>query len=325
MNTSSVTSQRSENSQVSRFERAKFRRRENCIACGGGRLKTIWASSFQDPLVRGKIAATFYDGDPLSSLEGLSFERSRCCDCGTTFQSDILTDEWLKILYGQWVSVSQVDALESSQSRSISWQAQENIRHCLRLQKMVASEPIRMLDFGCGDGKFLRAASLFGFECVGIDFSESRQARNRQQGDIRLYSDLDELAAASDGSLFDVATLFQVLEHVAEPLVVLKELARWLKPGGILIVEVPDARGVGDVPVTMAEMGFVDPLEHINQFTPDSLKFIGRQAGFEPVTTASAYVAGKRTGVAKALIKDAVQRSPLSILRKSTKQYFRKS
>ena len=324
MNTSSVAPQRFDNGRIGGLERAQFRQREHCIACGSQNLKTIWTSSFDDPLVRGKISTTFYDGDPLSTLDGLSFRRSRCCDCSTTFQSDILTDEWLKVLYGQWVSVAQVDALESSQSQSAFWQAQENVRHCLRLQKMLRHEPVRVLDFGCGDGQFLRAANLFGFDCVGIDFSESRQTRNRHKGAVRLYSDLDELARSPDGSYFDAATLFQVLEHVAEPLAVLKNMYRWLKPGGILIVEVPDARGVGDVPMTMEEMSYVDPLEHINQFTPESLSFIGRQAGFEPIAPASAYVASRSTGVAKEVLKGMVWRSPLNALRKSTDQYFRK-
>jgi len=324
MNTSFVTPQRSQGDQPSALKQASFRRRARCIACGSRNLKTIWTSSFQDPLVRGKILKTFYDGDPLSVLEGISFGRSRCEDCGTTFQSDILTDEWLKILYGQWVSVAQVDALESSQSQSFFWQAQENVRHCLRLQKMLGSKPIRVLDFGCGDGRFLRMASLFGFECAGIDFSESRQERNRRQGAVRLYSNLDELAQSVSDLSFDAATLFQVLEHVAEPLDVLKDLSRWLKPGGILIVEVPDARGVGDVPVTIEEMNYVDPLEHINQFTPESLTFIGQQAGFETVVPAPAYVSSRRRGVTKEALKRMIRRSPLSQLRRSTNQYFRK-
>ena len=135
----------SEEREISSAGKAEFRQRERCIACGSQQLRVIWSSSFENPLVKEKILKTFYDGDPLSSLSGLRFRRSRCCECGTTFQLDILTDEWLKVLYGQWVSEAQVDALESSQNKSAFWQAQESVRHCLRLEKMLGDKdtPLR--------------------------------------------------------------------------------------------------------------------------------------------------------------------------------------
>ena len=245
------------------------------------------------------------------------------------FMSDILTDDWLKVLYGKWISVDQVDLLESSIEFSAFYQTQQYIKHCIRSREMLPVPPgqsLSVLDFGCGDGNFLRTASLLGFEAVGIDFSESRQTRNRSLGAVQLYSNLLELEEQrSAGEWFDVITLFQVLEHLAEPLTVLKSLAEWIQPGGLLVLEVPDARGCSDVPTTHEDHNLADPLEHINQFTSDTLSSMAQQAGFTPVVPSVAYVSSQVKDVVKETVLGLVKRSPLRPLKKSTSQYFRKS
>jgi len=308
---------------------AEFRQRNACILCGSQNLQTIWQSSFSDALVIKGVEGAFYSGNPLAYLQGNAFRRSRCQDCGMTFMSDILTDDWLKVLYGEWISASQVDAIESSLERSCFQQTLEVIKHCMRFEKMLANRAdrrLRVLDFGCGDGNFLRVASLLGFDAVGIDFSDSRQARNRQLGAVLLYSTLAELRAKHpEDQPFDVITLFQVMEHLADPLDVLKTLAECLEPGGILVMEVPDARGLGDVPTNSAEYKLADPLEHINQFTPDTLALMARRAGFVPAAPSAAYVASQVRAVVREAIVSVAKRSPLKAIRKSTRQYFRKA
>lgn len=312
-----------------RQRKAQFRRRERCILCYSQNLVMIWEGSFQDPVLRAEIEKGCYSGDPLSYLENATFQRKRCDECGMTFQSDILTDDWLRVLYGEWISAHQIDSLEASRDFSALETAQQNIKHCLRLKKMLGnavSQPPRVLDFGCGDGSFLRAASLLGFEAVGIDFSESRQERNRKLGAVSLYCDFDDLLKNScTSNQFDAATLFQVLEHLAEPLETLKGIASQLSTHGILIVEVPDCRGVGDVPTSADDYQMIDPLEHINHFTPDSLSLMAQQAGFVPISAGVAYVSGRLKDVAKEVVAGLVRRSPLRTLRKSTHQYFRKT
>lgn len=307
---------------------AEFRKREKCILCYSQNLVTIWEGSFQEPVLRDEIKKGFYSGNPLSHLEKATFQRKRCNECGMTFQSDILTDDWLKVLYGEWISGRQIDALEASRDFSVLGAAQQNIKHCLRLGKMLSnatSRPPRVLDFGCGDGSFLRMASLLGFHAVGIDFSRSRKERSRKLGAVALYSNFDDLRQNSSiSNQFDAATLFQVLEHLAEPLKTLKGIAAQLNTHGILIVEVPDCRGVGDVPTSVDDYQMIDPLEHINHFTPDSLSLMAQQAGFAPVSADVAYVSGRLNGVAKEIAAGLIRRSPLKRFRKSTNQYFRK-
>jgi SAM-dependent methyltransferase len=69
-----------------------------------------------------------------------------------------------------------------------------------------------------------------------------------------------------------------VLEHVPEPVAVLRRMLEWLAPGGVLIIEVPNAGGLG---ATLFGRSWVmiDLPRHLSQFTPDSLVRSVEQAG----------------------------------------------
>ena len=245
-----------------------------------------------------------------------------------SFYQDILTDDWLKVLYSQWISEAQVAHLEASLGASRIETTQENIGHCLRLRQLLKAaphQPLRLLDFGCGDGNFLRAANLLGFQSAGIDFSDSREERSHKIGEITRYSTLEDFQENSplSGQL-DVVTLFQVLEHLVEPLEVLEALSAHLKPGGVLIVEVPNCQGIDGSPQNSEAYRNIHPLEHINHFTPDSLALMAQFAGFEPVVPGPVWVGSQLKEVVKAVVGSAIAHSPLKNLRKSTNQYFRK-
>ncbi len=308
---------------------AVFRRRGCCVLCRSSRLKTLWASSFQDALVRAQVERSGYSGNPLSALQDATFRRVQCQNCTMAFQSDILSDEWLKVLYGKWISSEQIARVQATRGSSRIFEGIQNIKHSLRLRQLLGSgkqDSPRVLDFGCGDGNFLKAASLLGFEGFGVDFSESRRARSRQFGNLTLYSNLEDLQqdflVAEDH--FDAVTLFQVLEHLAEPLKILQQLSAILRPGGVLIVEVPNCKSVSDIPKNFEEYNNVDPLEHINHFTPRTLTAMCQEVGFSPIAPGAAYVSAGLPAVIKAAIGGVVKHSAFKPWTKSTNQYFRK-
>lgn len=101
--------------------------------------------------------------------------------------------------------------------------------------------PGRMLDVGMGWGHYLKAAELSGWEVYGTEIStpfaqyakEHFGLHNIHQGDL-LSSDYGE-------DVFDLVRMWHVLEHVNSPRAYLTEIFRILKPGGVLIIGVPNS------------------------------------------------------------------------------------
>src|SRR5262249_54310327 len=98
------------------------------------------------------------------------------------------------------------------------------------------------LDIGCGRGEWLSAASKSGHPVRGIDSNARSAAYCRQQGFDAVHAEaLEYLQDAPDESVA-VISAFHVVEHVTADylLSVFQEIARVLKPGGLLILETPD-------------------------------------------------------------------------------------
>lgn len=101
-----------------------------------------------------------------------------------------------------------------------------------------------LLDVGCGDGIFLKAAQDMGFEVYGIDFDrKSVETASNRFGLNNVYSmSLDEFKDYARGKdlRFDVITFFEVLEHQDDPKRFLKNIKQLLRTGGYVAGSVPN-------------------------------------------------------------------------------------
>lgn len=98
----------------------------------------------------------------------------------------------------------------------------------------------RILDVGCATGNFLSEIAQTGrWETLGIEpnAGAARVAREQLSLDVRVgrLSDVD-----LSGVTFDVVTLWNVLEHLHEPIADLQRIARLLQPGGVLVFSLPN-------------------------------------------------------------------------------------
>ncbi|PMB43633.1 methyltransferase type 12 [Fischerella thermalis CCMEE 5205] len=266
-------------------EKLVFRERSHCISCGSSNLHPLWQGKFTDEPTRSFLNRCHYSKDLVPLLAEETFSLVRCETCGMIFHQRILTPQGLNKLYDEWINDAQIEHMEAhyqigNKRDTLFERGRQSIKHLLRVKKLVephTTEQFRILDYGCGDGYFLCLAKFFGFDVYGIDFSRRRSERAAKMG-VSVFNNLEALESAQINKVHAVA-LFQVLEHLEDPLATLRKIATTIADRGILIVEVPDCRGISQ-PQNFAEFHAVHPLEHINAFTPVTLKKMCEQAGF---------------------------------------------
>ncbi len=135
----------------------------------------------------------------------------------------------------------------------------------------------RLLDVGCASAAFLRCAADAGWEAVGVEPSQALcdRARSTLNGRARVICATLQEAGLS-GSAFDAVTLWDVLEHVTDPVAFLRLACSLLRPGGHLFVNVPD---LDSAPARL--LGSRWPLllpEHLSYFNRQSLVLCGQRA-----------------------------------------------
>ncbi|MBV9867587.1 MAG: class I SAM-dependent methyltransferase [Abitibacteriaceae bacterium] len=101
----------------------------------------------------------------------------------------------------------------------------------------------KLLDIGCGRGESLVAARDLGWQAEGVEPSEDFVAYGRENFEVEVHQGLIENINYPDAS-FDVVFLSAVLEHVYNPLELLIECRRLLRPGGLLFLDVPNEAGL---------------------------------------------------------------------------------
>ena len=133
-----------------------------------------------------------------------------------------------------------------------------------------------VLDVGCGRGAFLGMVTkqLPGIACHGNDANPA--IRDALPKGVQLHAELSD--APND---FDAVTLFQVVEHVADPVGLLRESIAKVRAGGVVVVSVPDHSG----PVRFfADSHTAIPPHHVSIWTPASLEALLRKLGLSIVT-----------------------------------------
>ena len=141
----------------------------------------------------------------------------------------------------------------------------------------------RMLDVGCAAGHFLRMAAARGYDVEGLEVDDRFVKMARDAGTPVTKGILDEAFARSRAGTCDVVSMLEVLEHVDDPRGFLKLAARILKPGGRLLVAVPD----NSRPTPFGRDYFDYPPHHLTRWKQKPLGLALESAGLrvETLTT----------------------------------------
>jgi 2-polyprenyl-3-methyl-5-hydroxy-6-metoxy-1,4-benzoquinol methylase len=148
----------------------------------------------------------------------------------------------------------------------------------VKLVEIFTSQCVKVLDVGCATGNFLRLLKGRGWQVLGIEPNVEYSEYAREQGLDIFVGTLDEAQFTDEA--FHVITLFHTLEHLRNPLDSLLKVKRWLVPGGLCFIEVPNLNGLRrSMDKTYYQAHFQENHNYI--FSPLTLKRMLEKAGFK--------------------------------------------
>jgi 2-polyprenyl-3-methyl-5-hydroxy-6-metoxy-1,4-benzoquinol methylase len=211
------------------------------------------------------------------------FRVVRCADCQMVWVTPRLKPEVLPSVYneGYWESTSPKDRGYADYRRAAPLYIKTFRKRYSLIEKFAGTKG-RTLDIGCAAGFFLKVMKDKGWEVSGVELSPEIAAYARDTFDLEdiFVGTLDE--APHQEKSFDLVTMWDVIEHIAEPLPFLKRAASLLKDTGCLILETQNvdsrfAKRLGP------RWHHYKHLEHLYHFNPKTIERLLDQAGLEIV------------------------------------------
>jgi 2-polyprenyl-3-methyl-5-hydroxy-6-metoxy-1,4-benzoquinol methylase len=135
----------------------------------------------------------------------------------------------------------------------------------------------RLLDVGAGLGVFPHAVKAMGWECVAVDPDARAVEHMNERVGVRAFH--GDFATVEIEDRFDILTFNKVLEHVPDPIAMLKHAARFLADGGFVYLELPDGEMAAREGAGREEFF----IEHLHIFSFTSIVMLAKAAGFTPL------------------------------------------
>lgn len=200
----------------------------------------------------------------------------RCSYCTHRFQNPRITLEKAIELY----SDDQTAAAIYTQPTQLEIDAKK-YRYGLKVLDWVGyPDTDGILDFGCGTGLFLKEAQAAGWRrCVGIDANKNYQEAYSQADHIQfINTNFESLDPEVIGRDYSTITMWNVLEHLYDPLAVLSKLRSLLTANGLLLIMVPNVESLATRIIRERSATF--NWKHVSHFSPLSLRTLMSRAGF---------------------------------------------
>ena len=209
------------------------------------------------------------------------FTIMECSHCGLRFTSPRPAPEVIGKYYQSDAYYSHQENKKGFVPRIYEFVKSFNIKH----KSFLATEGLpvgKLLDIGCGVGDFLAHVQKQGWDVQGVEPSdEAKRIATSRLGFPP--KDPSAYASFSDHS-FDVITMWHVLEHVDDLHFQTSEIIRLLKPGGRLIIALPNFQSF-DCQYYNDKWAAWDVPRHLNHFSPDMLRGMFAALGFQIIDT----------------------------------------
>lgn len=220
------------------------------------------------------------------SFQGVPYHTAHCAACDlyqTRERSDLATPTYAH-LRPEEIDAERIWCQGAHKSAAFRQWTSLMRRHSPRLAG-------RLLDVGCGTGGFLHHARALGLEPFGFDASSAQaEVAGREFPGVRCAVSVSHyLRILGQTDLrFDFVSMWDVLEHLQDPVASLREVESVLAPNGILFVSVPNGGALGwklGLGRLLGRAPALLPWEHVCYFTPGALRKCLTSAGLVPFAT----------------------------------------
>ena len=246
--------------RIESTQKNKLGAKENCRLCGSDK----WGLLYNGPIRMGRVGQI--SQEPQRIL--------KCGNCGVGF-----------------LSINKID-YESSEYRELV-DGGNTVEHFYQLHDHEQTEKLKVVgtadlrgkvvaDVGCGAGAFLDLVKGYCAETIAIEPAQFYHDALTSKGHIG-FSYCTEVSSEWVGKI-DLATCFDVIEHVENPLEFLQDIRKVLKPGGKLLVSTPNAEDILLELLPQEYRSFFYRLVHTWYFNNQSFEHLAKEAGYSDLS-----------------------------------------
>jgi SAM-dependent methyltransferase len=211
------------------------------------------------------------------SVSGEWFDILVCRRCGFASTEPQPSPETIGKYYASDAYVSHSDTRKGIVNKLYHLVRMKNVADKVKIVARLLPEGGELADTGCGTGYFLAACARRGWKIEGVEPDSAARSLAESRIGKPLFRSLVEAERA--GRRFDVITLWHVFEHLHDPNASIAQLKRLLKPGGVLILALPDR--LSDDAIHYGEhWAAYDVPRHLSHFTPVALRLLAERHGF---------------------------------------------
>jgi len=212
-------------------------------------------------------------------LEYKDYKLFECLDCSCIYANINIADNYEEIIYDN-------DFYKENNKREIldTYDYRKNLFAKERLEYITDKcsfniKTENLLDLGCGYGYFLKYLSEHEVRAVGLELTDFFVEVCKEKGlNVKKTFLEDEL----DDS-YNIITMFDVLEHLSDPLSFFKTAHKKLKSGGHILAYTPNIHSFAFY-FQKGKQNLLLPYEHLSFYDENSLNYLAKNSGFEIVS-----------------------------------------
>jgi 2-polyprenyl-3-methyl-5-hydroxy-6-metoxy-1,4-benzoquinol methylase len=250
---------------------AELTEKASCPICGSDEYEVIQPAQYPTDLSRTELLKVYQSSSDTTLMDQLV----SCKGCTLKYLNPRVRSDLILESYS-----NAVDPTFIKQNPQRIATFKRAFGKVLKRLQITPSRETRVLDVGCAGGAFPKAADDLGFSVVGVEPSAWMCEFGKKEYGLDLRPGIIQ-DQKFDDKTFDIVTLWDVIEHIVDPVDALQHIRRVLKDSGYLVVNYPDYDSIACKMMGKRWPFFLSV--HLYYFTPQTVRQILEKAGFEVI------------------------------------------